>query len=60
MPFERAATYRGQRVPVAVRDICRLTWMCAAEPRGLNIHANKAGYGRIATSFRRALGRVAR
>lgn len=60
IPFERTATYRGQRVPVAVRDICRLTWMCAAAPRGPNIHANKAGYARIATSFRRALGRAAR
>lgn len=60
VPFERTTGYRGQQVPVAVVNICRLTWMCAAAPRGPDIHANKAGYARIATSFRRALGRAAR
>jgi lysophospholipase L1-like esterase len=46
--------------PVAVAEICRLTWMCTPAPRGPDIHANKAGYGAIAGSFRRALGKAAR
>jgi lysophospholipase L1-like esterase len=41
-------------VPVAVAEICRLTWMCAPAPVGPNIHANKAGYGLIAQAFARA------
>jgi lysophospholipase L1-like esterase len=48
------AGYPG-RVPVAVADVCRLTWMCAAPPRGPNIHANDAGYGLIARTFASAL-----
>jgi lysophospholipase L1-like esterase len=41
-------------VPVAVAEVCRLTWMCAAAPVGPNIHANRAGYGLIARAFARA------
>jgi lysophospholipase L1-like esterase len=40
-------------VPVAVAEICRLTWMCAAAPVGPNIHANKVGYRVIAQAFAR-------
>jgi lysophospholipase L1-like esterase len=43
-------------VPVAVAEVCRLTWMCAPAPVGPNIHANEAGYGIIAAEFARALG----
>lgn len=46
--------------PTAVAEICRLTWMCTPAPRGPDIHANKAGYGVIATTFRKALGKAAR
>ena len=46
--------------PVAVAEICRLTWMCAPAPRGPDIHANKTGYGLIADTFRKALGKAAR
>lgn len=46
--------------PTAVADICRLTWMCTPEPRGPDIHANETGYGLIATTFRKALGKAAR
>jgi lysophospholipase L1-like esterase len=38
-------------VPVAVAEICKLTWMCAAAPQGPNIHANVAGYTLIAKTF---------
>lgn len=38
-------------VPVAVAEICRLTWMCAPAPVGPNIHANGTGYGVIAQAF---------
>lgn len=38
-------------VPVAVAEVCRLTWMCAPAPVGPNIHANAAGYGVIARAF---------
>ncbi len=44
-------------VPVAVAEVCRLTWMCAPPPVGPNIHANQAGYGVIAAAFASALGR---
>ena len=61
VPFERTVTYRGQAgVPVAVAQICKLTWMCAAAPRGPDIHARKAGYALIAKTFRKALGKAAK
>lgn len=41
-------------VPVAVAEVCRLTWMCAPAPVGPNIHANRAGYGVIARAFARS------
>src|SRR5438105_2951062 len=49
-------TLAGQAgpVPVAVAEVCRLTWMCAPAPVGPNIHANEAGYGVIAAAFARA------
>jgi lysophospholipase L1-like esterase len=43
-------------VPVAVAEVCRLTWMCAPPPIGPNIHANQAGYAVIAAAFAAALG----
>jgi lysophospholipase L1-like esterase len=45
-----------QPVPVAVAEICRLTWMCAPAPFGPNIHANRSGYAVIAGAFAAALG----
>jgi lysophospholipase L1-like esterase len=55
-----STTLAGQpgQVPVAVAELCRLTWMCAPSPIGPNIHANQAGYGVIAAEFARALGRL--
>ena len=52
----RTTTLAGQPgpVPVAVAEVCRLTWMCAPAPIGPNIHANEAGYGVIAGAFARA------
>jgi lysophospholipase L1-like esterase len=45
-------------VPVAVAEVCRLTWMCAPAPVGPNIHANVVGYGVIARAFATALATV--
>jgi lysophospholipase L1-like esterase len=60
-PFSQTTTYGGRSdVPVAVANICKYTWMCTPKPRGPNIHANKAGYKLIATTFRKALGKAAR
>ena len=52
----RTATLAGQegRVPVAVAEVCRLTWMCAPAPVGPNIHANATGYRLIADAFLKA------
>ncbi len=52
-PFTDTTTYKGQKVPVAVAEICKLTWMCAPAPEGPNIHANVQGYAKIATVFER-------
>jgi lysophospholipase L1-like esterase len=43
-------------VPVAVAEVCRLTWMCAPAPFGPNIHPNVRGYAVIAQAFAAALG----
>ncbi len=60
-PFSQTTTYSGRAgVPVAVANICKYTWMCAAAPRGPDIHANKAGYKLIAKTFQKAIGRKAR
>jgi len=55
-PFSQTTTLAGQTVPVAVAQICNLTWECTPAPVGPNIHANKAGYKLIAAEFRKALG----
>ncbi len=47
---------RPGQVPVAVAEVCRLTWMCAPAPLGPNIHANQAGYAVIARTFASAFG----
>jgi lysophospholipase L1-like esterase len=52
----RSLAGQPQPVPVAVAEVCRLTWMCAPAPVGPNIHANQAGYGVIAQAFATALG----
>jgi lysophospholipase L1-like esterase len=56
--YETSATttVSGQPLPVAVSEVCRLTWMCAPAPIGPNIHPNKSGYELIARSFASALG----
>jgi lysophospholipase L1-like esterase len=53
----KPTTLAGQPhpVPVAVAEVCRLTWMCAPPPVGPNIHANPTGYGVIAGAFAKAL-----
>jgi hypothetical protein len=43
--------YRHQQVPVSVVVICKKTWMCAARPRGPDIHCNTAGYRKMAKVF---------
>lgn len=50
-PFTKTETYHKEKVPVAVVEICKLTWMCAAKPKGPNIHANTNGYRVIAGVF---------
>ncbi|HUH80894.1 MAG TPA: hypothetical protein VLZ06_06165 [Solirubrobacteraceae bacterium] len=50
---ERLAGHSTQ-VPVAVAEVCRLTWMCAPAPVGPNIHANPTGYHVIAQAFLKA------
>ena len=56
--ISRKTSLAGQPhpVPVAVAEVCRLTWMCAPAPVGPNIHANRAGYGLIAQAFATAFG----
>lgn len=55
-PFTTTASLPGQgTVPLAVAQICKLTWMCAAPPQGPNIHATAAGYAAIANVFAAAL-----
>ena len=56
--LSRKTSLAGQPhpVPVAVAEVCRLTWMCVPAPVGPNIHANQAGYGLIAQAFARAFG----
>jgi lysophospholipase L1-like esterase len=51
-----ALSGQASPLPVAVAEVCRLTWMCAAPPAGPNIHPNQAGYALIAHSFATALG----
>jgi lysophospholipase L1-like esterase len=60
----RSADFAGRvpvpglgRLPRSVAAICRLTWECAAAPRGPNEHANDAGYAVIAAAFRAVLPR---
>lgn len=52
----RTTSLAGQSapVPVAVAEVCRLTWMCAPAPVGPNIHANADGYHVIAEAFAKA------
>jgi lysophospholipase L1-like esterase len=56
--LSRKTSLAGQPhpVPVAVAEVCKLTWMCAPAPVGPNIHANKAGYELIARTFATAFG----
>ena len=56
--LSRKTSLAGQPhpVPVAVAEVCKLTWMCAPTPVGPNIHANQAGYDLIAQAFATALG----
>jgi lysophospholipase L1-like esterase len=42
----------GRTLPRSVAAICRLTWACAAAPRGPNEHPNDLGYALIAAAFR--------
>ena len=48
--------WNGQQTPLDVARVCSWTWMCAASPRGPNIHANKTGYQMIAETFAKVIG----
>ena len=41
----------NELLPVSVNNICELTYMCDPVPVGPDIHANSAGYSRIADTF---------
>ena len=41
----------NELLPVSVANICEFTYMCDPAPVGPDIHANSAGYSRIADSF---------
>lgn len=51
-PGSQTTTYKGQTVPVPVAIVCERTWMCAAKPKGPNIHANNTGYKDIEKVFK--------
>jgi lysophospholipase L1-like esterase len=44
------------KIPRNVALICQWTWECAAPPRGPNQHADRTGYGVIASAFLRTAG----
>ena len=50
-PFSKTEAFHGQQVPVAVVEVCKLTWMCAPSPVGPNIHADAKGYRVIAQAI---------
>jgi hypothetical protein len=50
-PLTDTTLLDGVQVPGAVAAICQLTWMCAPAPQGPNIHADPAGYSRIAQAL---------
>ena len=52
---ERTTLPNGLSVPVAVARICQYTFMCAPAPQGPDIHANDAGYRKLAETFKKAL-----
>ncbi len=54
-PLSKTTTFHHQQVPVAVVQVCKLTWMCAPSPRGPNIHATVKGYKLIETVFAKDL-----
>jgi lysophospholipase L1-like esterase len=60
VPFQPAEGESTGSPPVAVAEVCRLTWMCAPAPRGPDVHANGRGHRLIAKTFRRALGKATR
>jgi len=43
-------------VPLAVYNVCTLTWVCTGPPQGPDIHANSAGYRVMAEAFAAELG----
>jgi lysophospholipase L1-like esterase len=52
VPFNTMTTLPGHgMVPESVAEVCELTWMCQAAPKGPNIHANATGYKQIAKVF---------
>ena len=50
--------FNNRILPADVIEICRLTWMCPANPaqHKADIHPNPAGYQTIAGAFERLLG----
>jgi len=53
--FDHTVAAPGQgRVPVNVALACRWTWFCSAK-HTFDVHANRTGYRKIATTFHRVL-----
>ena len=58
IPFSKTTTLApyGQ-IPVAVANICKLGWYCAARPGGPDIHLRTSGYAKFATVVLKELNR---
>lgn len=51
-PWSKTTKLKGHgKVPLAVAEICKYTWMCTPPPRGPSIHAKSVGYKKIAQVF---------
>jgi lysophospholipase L1-like esterase len=56
IPFDQTVdTADFGPLPIAVANICRLTWFCAPPPVGPDVHARRAGYRVMAEAFYRVL-----
>jgi lysophospholipase L1-like esterase len=52
IPLSRTTTLApyGQ-IPVAVANICKLSWACVTRPQGIDIHLRPSGYSKLANLF---------
>lgn len=56
-PLEQTVDVAGfGAIPVAVANVCRLTWSCTPAPQGPDIHPNADGYAVIAREYAKVLG----